>query len=948
LSIYGEDSEGAFIKKAPEVPSEHKIRATVLIWKQDQKAQHSNVHDNLVINSEVDIELIVEGIKSIIYHCLHIHPDPNQLAFNEEYEYNEEGGFSFKTIFGGGEGHDKLINKNTKLSPLKTAVLTCLKPLFISSIYCWKDLCVFLPRDYLFSRIGVIGFRAEDQNLTNIMLRNKLKDLDGDIDHEEENLYEEQKSGKKGKKRKKRAKKRKDSEHKAAGLDEITGTLGAYISSEANPTHKMLVNLLKPIAYNYPNQFLQELLVIWIKKEDIQYLNVNLCLVKLIQILSALELPLYAVIGALNYNIEKLEFTSKKLNKNKKVILEKEECQKESLVFFFLYTYILHNLQYYFRTEDDTKIYKLFYKFLKYFQYSRHPTTICWMLETCYILTQKYSPKEAYTVDKKIKKEFQDLMQGLTENMARIISNDLNIGFSPNYCLTFVYPPSMYEHLKAWTVLIAEERKTHDIKAVNKFLGTHIHTVKDTTSAYDGIHKISRETLLMNELLEEDKRLLESDTKDNIVDFIKDLMQSQNIDDTDLQLPPTFLETFFSYYTVQTMKNLFFSLLHNVLLSSSQEKIVYNLDTIVGVIIHILQRKKDHPPVLTDIVTELFAGLMKNADAILVKTYRKQISEIFFSDYFFDSSSRALNKWKTIIEYYMNHEKNDLIDDIISKWNTSAGMFTSKLYETKQKCTAIKRVAFLLYSSSIDHYLDKIDLLLKKMTENFKMSHLDYKVRIQLLLLCRIILLRLSHENLVESLRKLWPNLLNELINILENKDEVDNEDWYALQLEALKLVEILSLLNLEDFQLNQWIFLMDTYNITKTSFRQKEKEVMIEKKPPKYFMPYIVALMDKHSEFDFKEIQEYGEEDIHSPLEEQKAELVYQRSQGSKKYSVVEMAHVAADCTTPEQLTITQKSETMQVKAGTRCTEMTRLDWKSAEQVIEKDFIDSTNLKEQ
>jgi len=212
------------------------------------------------------------------------------------------------------------------------------------------------------------------------------------------------------------------------------------------------------------------------------------------------------------------------------------------------------------------------------------------------------------------------------------------------------------------------------------------------------------------------------------------------------------------------------------LTSSSQEKIVYNLDTIVGVIIHILQRKKDYPPVLIDAVTELFACLMEKAHHLLVKTYRKQISEIFFSDYFFDASSRALNKWSIIINLYMNYEKNDLIDDIINKWNTSAGMFTSKLYETKQKCTAIKRVAFLLYSSETDKYIDKIDLLLKKMTENFKMSHLDYKVRIQLLLLCRIILLRLSHENLVESLRKLWPNLLSELINILETPD-LDSDD---------------------------------------------------------------------------------------------------------------------------------------------------------------------------
>lgn len=622
----------------------------------------------------------------------------------------------------------------------------------------------------------MISYRDEDLNLTNLMLRNKLKNLDGSEESENIDFSEEEHKTNKKSKKNKRKKKKKESINKNKGLDEIIGSLKAYIASEANPTQLMLINILKPIAFCYPNQILQVILTIWIRKEDIQNLNVNLCLIKLIQILTALELPLYAVIGALNYNIEKLEFASKKVATKKKVVLEKEECQKESLIFFFLYTYLLHNLQFYFKTEDDTKTYRLFLKFLKYFQYSRHPTTICWMLETLYILSQKFSPKEAYNSEKKIKKDYQDLMQMLTENVARIISDDLNIGFSPKYCLTFVYPPSMYEHLKAWTVLISEDKKTGEGITISQFLGTHIHTIKPTSGGYAKLNKFSRETALMNELLEEDKRLLESDTKDNIVIFVRDLLQSQNIDSSDLRLPPNFLQTFFSYYTVQTMKNLFFSLLHNVLLSSSQEKVVYNLDTIVGVIIHILQRKKDHPPVLTDIVTELFAGLMKNADAILVKTYRKQISEIYFSDYFFDASSRALNKWKTIIEYYMNHERNDLMEDIISKWNTSAGMFTSKLYETKQKCIAIKRVAFLLYSSTTDHYLDKIDLLLLKMTENFKMNHLDSKVRIELLLLCRIILLRLSPENLIESLRKLWPNLLNELISIL-TQNNTSNED---------------------------------------------------------------------------------------------------------------------------------------------------------------------------
>lgn len=70
-----------------------------------------------------------------------------------------------------------------------------------------------------------------------------------------------------------------------------------------------------------------------------------------------------------------------------------------------------------------------------------------------------------------------------------------------------------------------------------------------------------------------------------------------------------------------------------------------------------------------------------------------------------------------------------------------------------------------------------------------------------LLLLCRVLLLRLSEETLTESLRKLWPNLLNELVNIFEGPR--DDEDSVQLVVEAFKLVELLSLLNLEDFQIS-------------------------------------------------------------------------------------------------------------------------------------------------
>lgn len=396
---------------------------------------------------------------------------------------------------------------------------------------------------------------------------------------------------------------------------------------------------------------------------------------------------------------------------------------------------------------------------------------------------------------------------------------------------------------------------------------------------------------------------------------------------------------------MQNLRYLFFPLLHNILTSSSQEKIVYNLDTIVGVIIHILQKKKNYPLVHIDAVTELFACLMEKAHHILVKTYRKQISEIFFSDFFFDSSSRALNKWSIIINLYMNYEKNDLIDDLISKWNTSAGMFTSKLFETKQKCIAIKRVAFLLYSSELDKYIDKIDLLLKKMTENFKQSHLDYKVRIQLLLLCRVILLRLSHENLVESLRKLWPNLLNELIEIFENHD-LENEDGRALMMEALKLIEVLSLLNIEDFQLNQWIFRLDHYNLTKKPFSPEEVKTY-QAEEPKFFIPYVIGILDEESTFDCndntEEIKMYKDSGYDIPADEFEDKHFHE---SFNRHTILQMSHVGGEMGYKDSFAIKNKVDNMQTAAGLMTVERIELDKKGVEQIIEKDFIDDNEIE--
>lgn len=116
----------------------------------------------------------------------------------------------------------------------------------------------------------------------------------------------------------------------------------------------------------------------------------------------------------------------------------------------------------------------------------------------------------------------------------------------------------------------------------------------------------------------------------------------------------------------------------------------------------------------------------------------------------------------------------------------------------------------MIYSQDLKNE-EQLDNLLKKMTEGFKNPNKDREMRIQLFLLSRIIMLRLQPDWLAGALKKLWPHLLAELVSVFD----VGNEGRdYWLTIEGIKIVELMSQLNIEDFQMNQWMFLFDGYGI--------------------------------------------------------------------------------------------------------------------------------------
>jgi hypothetical protein len=281
------------------------------------------------------------------------------------------------------------------------------------------------------------------------------------------------------------------------------------------------------------------------------------------------------------------------------------------------------------------------------------------------------------------------------------------------------------------------------------------------------------------------------------------------------------------FYTVITLKQILCPLLTNLVGANDLEKTSKLMQVIFNTIIQILQNdkkaekqsgKNEETVVMMEFITEYFASTVERShsiDAELIKPYRRDIIDLFNNDNFFQVSMLNLRQWQKIMKYFIDGKPEEILQEQMQLWNFQGGLFANNNTVIVQKCYAMKRIAFLIFSSEDDDFQNQLDQLMKKMIEVFKSKQKnDIKQRLFLFFLTRVMLIRLNFQTLTEALRKLWPHLLNELISVFEVKDEAMDKENTDLTIEAIKLVELLSSLNIEDFQMNQWIFLIDGYGM--------------------------------------------------------------------------------------------------------------------------------------
>ncbi|TDL26444.1 hypothetical protein BD410DRAFT_521497 [Rickenella mellea] len=239
------------------------------------------------------------------------------------------------------------------------------------------------------------------------------------------------------------------------------------------------------------------------------------------------------------------------------------------------------------------------------------------------------------------------------------------------------------------------------------------------------------------------------------------------------------------------------------------DKVIGACNNIVYYIINPALKGKASPIVeVDDVVLKILEEMSRIPAAI--KSWRSPVTELFNDNRFFNARPDAGRKWQPIVKALIDADKTSF-GELLGKIGTapSANIFTNRDYETLLRSMNLRRLSYVVFAAEKNHFLAQLPAIQEKLVDTLR--NVDASVIESEVYLCiRVLLCRLSPHNLTSF----WPVLLTEMYRIF---DEIvtdppsDGSDDLQSILSACKLLDLLLVLQTEEFQIHQWIFITDT-----------------------------------------------------------------------------------------------------------------------------------------
>ena len=247
------------------------------------------------------------------------------------------------------------------------------------------------------------------------------------------------------------------------------------------------------------------------------------------------------------------------------------------------------------------------------------------------------------------------------------------------------------------------------------------------------------------------------------------------------------------------------------------ERITSATNTVSNQVVGPIFRAKTFPENVTQSAIELLQGLSKINEAS--KTVKRDIAEAFTDSRFFSTPlSLARDGWLPILRSWSLGDK-ERMPELLSRLTSPAsagvlgiGASSARIEADRRTQLNLRRIALLILAAIDDTYVvnlgslqDKIIDLLNATTT----SSPSFVTRAEIYMVIRALVLKISPVHLAP----LWPTINSELFDAISAAYPTSDSEIVNVTclLQACKLLDTLLMLELDEFQMQEWLFISDT-----------------------------------------------------------------------------------------------------------------------------------------
>ena len=756
-----------------------------------------------------DVLLILRGIKDISFHFLNINPNQknNWAEFKNNLIESQKAPSSFLFgLFGGEDDKKNDLDKNVK-GLFSSQIMNLLNSLLLT----WTNKSdKYEPYDYCLNMNGILPLKKAN------------KEIFTDQDIKE-------------------------------GLE--------YAKK------KPLKKIVRDIAFNLfitnPIEFMQTLIKIWCfsltKKHNIDISKDPQYKITIIEFLISLDIPLNIILYCLNIIIQKNIKLEKEREKKKKIMKYDKDPKKkiyitpysagvfEAKLMHFLYSYILLNpfinIPYIIYNNDQMRneICETWREMISFLNTIISDTkiiyTYCWMYELLQITLVKFQLDRVF--DTNIKTRLIELFNIITDKLSNSAFNDKTDSIIiKEQKVILPYLPHIYLNM------VKELYKEYVPYLYNKItdLGQNQNISEENIPALG-----SNESLAPIETQKLDS-LLSAGINSKVNDFYSIYYSASKLctERFDAKDTPSttceLLNLFYREISCITLKENFYKILINIY--NDTNLIKKNITDIIRQLINLLktnsQQKEDDKMFFAEFASDFLASLMKDCPSQVTYCGKYMFIEYLNDPTFFMTTPIILRNLRKFISLSVQYYP-EILTELIKNINTGFFFLGGN---DDDKIKTLRRISFIIYSCEKDTFQKDFDTI-KEKAKSFLTGYKDNnKLEGEIFLMMRILFLRFSHEGVMKMIKDLWPIIFTELIENFKNETRNRNIN---LLIESFKFIELLSLANVEEFSLYQWIFLLDTFNMKDLDTRDPQSLLSeLLKRENKIFRPIAVDYINK------------------------------------------------------------------------------------------------------